>query len=467
MKILGTIYNGILAFTDWMWGLPVLIILVGGGIVLSLFIGNVQFTKFGFIMKRTFGTLFDRKAEKARREQGITSLQAVTAALGGTIGTGNIVGVSAAILMGGPGALFWMWVCGFVAMGIKYCEVLLGVKYRQKNERTGNYLAGPFVYVRDGLHLKALAYIITAFLLAATIIVAAVHSSTISGTMASVGISPVISAILCVAVCTSIVLGGMKWLVKMTDKMVPFMTVFYILCTLVVIFANIGQIGTVFASIFKGAFTGQAATGGFAGATLLFTIRQGLARGVFSNDAGCSTQAILHAQAETIVYPAEQAIWAVFETFIDTIVVCSMTGFMVLFSGVWTSGESEATLAATAMSTVLGNFGRYGCILALVLFALSSLMAIAQTVPVQAIEVFGSTKVMRLLQVLFLVAVVAGCLTDVQSTFIIADLGNGLTLYVNMICMMLLGKVLRSSTKEYFDAQARLEATARENQPKA
>jgi len=466
MNILQAIYNGILAFVDWIWGVPVLIVLIGGGIVLSIFIGNIQFTKFGYIMKHTFGTFLHRKTENEDRKKGITSLQAVTAALGGTIGTGNIVGVSSAILMGGPGALFWMWVCGFVAMAIKYCEVLLGVKYRQKNERTGNYLGGPFVYIKYGLHCNVLAYIMTAFLLAATIITAAVHSSTFTSAMTSVGVSTWVSALICVLVCVTIVFGGMKWLVKMTDKMVPFMTIFYIVCALIVIFANIGKIGSVFAEIFVGAFTGHAALGGFVGSTVIYTMRQGLARGVFSNDAGSSTQAILHAQAENISHPAEQAIWAVFETFIDTIIVCSMTGFMVLFSGVWTDGESEATLAATAMSTVLGTVGKYGCILALLLFTLSSMMAIAQIVPVQAIEIVGNPKIMHVLQGLFLVSIAAGCLTDVQSTFIIADLGNGLCLYVNMVCMILLGKVLHDSTKEYFSGQAKLEALARANKAK-
>lgn len=446
---MGKLYDAIVAFDDWYWGIPVLFILVGGGIVLSIIIENIQFTKFGFIMKHTFGAMMDAKGEREKRSKGITSLQAVTAALGGTIGTGNIVGVASAIMMGGPGALFWMWVCGFVAMGIKYCEVDLGVAFRQKSKHTNGYLAGPFVYVRDGLHWKALAYIISACLLVLTIVVAAVHSSTIKGTMSDVGVPPIVTTVVIVIISAIIVFGGMKWLVKMTDFMVPFMAIFYIICCLIVIFANITNIGTVFAEIFKGAFTGQAAIGGFAGAAVMTAIRQGLARGVFSNDAGCSLQAILHAQAETIEYPAEQAIWAVFETFIDTIVVCTMTGLMILFTGVWTSGAAEETIASNGLATVLGGFGKFGCVLSLVLFALSSLMAVACTVPSQALEIFDSPSLMKFMQILFLVSVTAGCLADVSSTFIMADLGNGIVLCLNMICMIALGKVLRSDTRNY------------------
>lgn len=454
--MLSSVYNAVSAFTNWLWGIPILLILVGGGIILTVIIGGIQFTKFGFIMRNTLGSLFDREEQRRKKALGVSPAQAVIAALGTTIGTGNIVGAASAIALGGPGALFWMWVSGIVAMAIKYCEVTLSVKYRRKNDKGDGYLAGPFMYIKEGLHNIPLAYIMGASMLIAMTIVAGVHASSITASLGSVGVPPWAACVLIVIAVLVVVIGGFKSLCRITDVMVPVMTAFYLICSLVVILANIGSIGAVLIAVFKGAFTGWAVTGGFVGATLAATVRWGLARGVFSNDAGLGLQAIMHAQADSIEHPAAQGIWAIFETFVDTIVVCSLTGFMVLFTGVWESGASGEALAATALSSVLGGFGRYGCTIAMVLFALSSMIGIGDAVKVQSLEISGSRLISRAAQAIFIGVVVASCLADIQAVFVFADLGNGITLSINIIAMILMGKVLRETTREWFDQQEKL-----------
>lgn len=206
-----------------------------------------------------------RKSRRARKPPGITPLEATIVALGGTVGTGNIVGVGAAIAAGGPGALFWMWVCGFLAMAIKYCEVVASVAYRQKAE-DGSYRSGPYMYIKDGLRSKPLAAIFGVLMLVTISIICSVHASAITSNLAAIGVSHYITCGILAVFVVLIIFGGMKELVKIANVMVPFMCVFYIICALIVVFANIGSIGAVFASIFKGAFTGQAATAALPGA---------------------------------------------------------------------------------------------------------------------------------------------------------------------------------------------------------
>lgn len=444
------IYNVISGFTNWLWGVPLLILLVGGGIILSVIINGIQFVHLPFIFKNTIGTLFNKEEQKKKKAMGVTPYQAVTAALGATVGTGNIVGVGTAIALGGPGALFWMWVCGFLAMGIKYSEVTMSVKYREKQE-DGSYRGGPFMYMKDGLHCMPVACLFGVMMLLTISFICCVHSSAITSNLASIGVPSMVSCIVMVVFMGLIIMGGMKTLVKITDKMVPIMAGLYLICSIIVIFANIGNIGTVFASIFTNAFTGTAAVGGFTGAVFSATLRNGLARGVFSNDAGLGLSASIQAQAEGIDHPAQQGMWAVIETFVDTILICTLTGLMILFTGVWTTGEGGATLAATALGTVLGRAGTYGCIISLVLFGISSLISDLQGARIQAVAMFRSDLLGRVFQILIVVLVVIGSFVDISKAFMLADFGNGIVLLLNVPSLILLGKILRSTTKEWFD----------------
>ena len=428
-----SIYNAIGAFVGWYWGIPILIILIGGGIALTAIIGGVQFSRLGFIFKHTLGTIFNKEEQARKKAAGITPLEATIVALGGTVGTGNIVGVGAAIAAGGPGALFWMWVCGFLAMAIKYCEVVASVAYRQKAE-DGSYRSGPYMYIKDGLRSKPLAAIFGVLMLVTISIICSVHASAITSNLAAIGVSHYITCGILAVFVVLIIFGGMKELVKIANVMVPFMCVFYIICALIVVFANIGSIGAVFASIFKGAFTGQAAIG---------------------------VSATMQSQAESIDHPAQQGMWAVMETFIDTIVICTLTGLLILFSGSWTAGGDGSTFSAAALSSVLGVVGQYGCTISLVLFGLSSLVGVVETVKVQAISMFRKEKIGVMFQWLVFALVIAGCLSNISSIFLFVDLTNGFVLLINIGSLCLLGKTLRRLSREWFGNNGDLAAIAR------
>lgn len=460
MSFFTGIYHAISAFTDWLWGIPILIILVGGGIALAVIIGGVQFTHLGFIFKNTLGTLFDKKGKAEKQPGEISPVQGMVAAISATVGTGNIVGVGVAIALGGPGALFWMWVCGFLAMGIKYAEVTMSCKFRQPDGK-GGYKAGPFMYIKDGVHSLPLACIFGIMMLICLSTICGVHASAIASNMDSIGVPKIASCVVMAAFVIAIAWGGMRTLVKITDLLVPFMGVLYLVFALIVIFANIGNIGTVFGSIFKGAFTGWAPVGGFTGATLANTVRWGLARGVFSNDAGLGLSASVQAQVDNIGHPAKQGMWAIIETFLDTIVICTLTGLVILFTGVWETGAGGGTLATTAMGMVLGRVGQVGCIISLFLFGLSSLITDVQGVKIQAISMFNSTKLGIVFQAVILLLVIGGSMADVSTVFVFADFSNGIILLVNITSLLILHKTLRATSKEYFDAKGDLEAIAR------
>lgn len=457
---MGAIYNAVNAFVNWAWGIPLLVVLVAGGIILTVINKGVQFLRLPTVFRTTVKTLFDREEQARKKAAGVSPFQALTAALGATVGTGNIVGVGTAIALGGPGAMFWMWVCGFVAMAIKYSEVTLSIIYREKRE-DGEYRGGPFMYMKNGLKCKPVAYIFGISMVTTMAFICCVHSSSITSNLASIGVNKWITCVVMVAFMLAILLGGMKNLVKISDKLVPIMSGVYIIFCLIVIFANIGNIGTVLAEIFHDAFTGHAAFGGFAGATFAAAMRWGLSRGVFSNDAGLGLSASVQAQAEAIDHPAQQGSWAIIETFIDTIIICTVTGFAILFTGVWTADGETATLASRALASVLGPVGLYGTVISLGLFGLSSLITDLEGAGLNATAMFGSVKIGRFFQALVIAMVVLGTFVDISSAFVLADFGNAIILFVNIPCMILLGKELRKYTNEWFDNDGDLEKIAK------
>ncbi len=460
MEIISSFIDAVGAFVGWLWGIPVLILLIGGGILLTIAIGGVQFTRLGFIFKHTVGALFDKEEQEKKKAAGVSPVQAVVAALAGTIGTGSIVGVGAAIAMGGPGALFWIWVSGFMAMAIKFAEVTLAVMYRQKAE-DGSYRAGPFMYIKDGLKCRPLAYIFGIMSLLSTSVISAVHANSITSNLTPVGVPKYLVCAVLLVLAIMVVLGGMKGLVKITDKMVPFMTVTYIIFAVLVMILNIGKIGTVLAEVFRCAFTGQAAVGGFAGATVAQAVRWGLARGVFSNDAGLGASASMQAQAEAIDHPSQQGMWSVIETFLVTIIICGLTAFMILFTGVWQNGGDGATFATEALEVSFGAIGKWACILCTFLFGLSSLIGIVQGVKISAVSSFNSVKLGRVFQILVLVLIVGGCLGNLSSIFVFSDFAGGIILLLNIPAMILLWKPLSRSAREWFGNNGDLDVIAR------
>lgn len=448
--MLQTIYDGISSFTSWVWGIPVLGLLVVSGIIITFSIGGIQFTKLGYALKNTLGTLFNKEEQAKKKEKGISPFQSFVAALGATVGTGNIVGVATAIALGGPGALFWMWVCGFLAMGIKYAETTLSCHYRQPRKNMSGYLAGPYMYMRDGLKCIPVAILFGIMKLVAPCLISGVHAASITSNLALINVPTIAAAAILFVFAASVAFWGMKALVKITGRMVPIMCGLYIIAALAIIILNIDKTGEVFASIFKGAFSGWAAIGGFAGATIASTMRYGLARGVFSNDAGLGLQALLHAQADDIDHPARQGMWAIAETFIDTIVICTLSGLVVLYSGVWTEGIGAATMITTAMGNTFGDVGRIVCVISLVLFGISSHIAGIQALEVQAVSMFDSKMLARIMQVIWLAVMVVSCFSDISSAFVFADLANAVVLFLNLPVLILLSKKLRELTNEGF-----------------
>ena len=285
------IYNAIMAFTGWMWTLPMLIVLIGGGLVITVACDFVQIKHFGHMLKTTFGD-----AAHNKDESGISSWSAMVATLANTIGTGNIIGVGSAIALGGPGAVFWMWVIGFIAMALKYAEALLGVYTRQKDEN-GQWRGGANIYLAK--IWKPLGWIWAVSCCFGMGIGCGVHTGAITSSVATFGVQPMITTIICCVIIIAVLLGGLGALVKVTDKLVPTMAFIYMAAGAILIILNIQNFVPAFVSIFTNAFTGTAATGGFAGAALSATIKNGCARGVYSNDGGNGSASILHAQANT------------------------------------------------------------------------------------------------------------------------------------------------------------------------
>lgn len=435
-----SVYNAIMAFSDWMWNLPVLIILIGGGIWLTAACDFVQIKHFGTAMKKTIGGSFKKNNDKNT----VSGFQAVTACLANTLGTGNIVGVGSAIALGGPGAVFWMWVIGFVAMALKYCEATLGVWSRVKDEN-GSWKGGAFRYLSTVWKPLGLIWAVcTIFGLA---VGPGAHTGSVVTAAGSLGAPGFLTTIVVCVIVTLIIFGGLHTLVTITDKLVPIMAILYVGTGLVVIVLNIGNLIPALASIFAGAFTGAAATGGFTGAVLAATIKNGCARGVYSSDAGNGAASIIHAQAD-VSHPVEQGMWGIFEVFVDTIVVCTFTALVILCTGIWTTGDPGSVLAINAFST-LGSIGNIIASLGLLLFAASSVLAQTTMIGLLGEDFFG--KPMRwIAQFLLLACCFIGGTIGVDAALAWVDLVNMLMIVAHVCGVLMLTKIVHQLTLDYF-----------------
>ncbi len=435
------LYNAIMNFTSFMWSWPILVLLIGGGIILTVACDFVQIKHFGLMIKMTFGEMF---AKKESSSGSISGVQAMIATLANTIGTGNIVGVGSAIAIGGPGAVFWMWVIGFVAMVLKYAEAVLGVATRTKDEN-GKWKGGANIYLSKVW--KPLGIIWAFACLFCMPVACGVHTGSITSALGTFGVPVVPVAIGFAIITVLVILGGMNALVSVTDKLVPVMTVLYILFGLLVIILNIGNFVPAVLSIFTNAFTGTAATGGFAGSALAQTIKIGCARGVYSNDGGNGTASILHSQAD-IDEPVEQGMYGIFEVFFCTLVVCTFTALVVLTTGQWTKGDPGSVLAINAFGSI-GAAGHFISALSLILFAASSALSMATSSGILARDMF-STWFARLIQVLVVVFVVIGGTVGVDVALPWIDVANMILIVFNVVGTLFLTGMLRKLTLEYF-----------------
>jgi AGCS family alanine or glycine:cation symporter len=427
------------------WGPPMLILLVGTGFWLTFALRGLQFRKLGHAL---YLALIKRK-EDTDEPGDITHFQALMTALSATVGTGNIAGVATAIAIGGPGALFWMWVTGLVGMATKYAEAVLAVKYRVVDEY-GEMSGGPMYYISRGLKMPWLGTMFAVFAsFAAFGIGNMVQSNSVADAVATTyNIPHMVTGIVLMACTAAVVLGGIKKIGKVTGTLVPIMIVFYMSGATYIILANIAEVPAALIFIVKQAFNPTAAVGGFAGASIMLAIRMGVARGVFSNESGLGSAPIAAAAAQT-KSPITQALVSMTQTFIDTIIVCTMTGLVLIISGLWSSGETGAALTTLAFAAEMPG-GAHVVTIGIILFAYSTILGWCYYGE-KSIEYLFGVKAVMPYRIVFVLFVGVGAMAKLSLVWNISDTMNGLMAIPNLIGLLFLTPVVVSETKKYFD----------------
>ncbi len=438
------------AANGWVWGPPMLLLLVGTGIFLTYRLRFLQLRQLGHSL---YLGLIKRK-EEGKEPGDISHFQALMTALAATVGTGNIAGVATAIAAGGPGALFWMWMTGLFGMATKYAEAVLAVKYRVVDE-AGSMCGGPMYYLSRGLkHARlgrALGLLFAFFAsIAAFGIGNMVQSNSVADALhSSFGVAHWITGVTLALATALVILGGIKGIARATSVLVPFMIVAYMAAALVVVALNWRGIPDIVLYVFRDAFTPSAAIGGFAGATVMHAIRYGVARGVFSNESGLGSSPIAAAAAQTRS-PVTQALVSMTQTFIDTIVVCSLTGFTIIATGTWTTGKTGAQLTTVAFSHGLpGELGGLIVTLALTLFAYSTLLGWSYYGE-KSVEYLLGVRSVKPYRVVFSIVVAVGAVAELELVWSVSDLMNGLMAVPNLIGLLALSGVVASETTKYF-----------------
>ncbi|MCA1012479.1 alanine/glycine:cation symporter family protein [Halobacillus halophilus] len=441
-----SIEQGIADLSGFLWTYPLAIILIAGGIFLTIRIKFFQFRFFGHVLHQTIGQIFKKTDKKGT----ITPFQAFTSALASTAGATNIVGVPIAISLGGPGALFWMWIIALIGMATKYSEILLGMKYREKNEKNV-WVGGPQYYIKKALGWKWLSSAFAFFLMLELIPSTMVQSNSIATQAEGAFGWPVYitGAVVCVAIA-AVVFGGIQRIAKVTDKLVPGMVLIYLTVCLYVIFANAGQLPDVFSLIFTHAFTPVSATGGFAGAGVAQALRWGIARGLYSNEAGLGTAPIAHAAAKTD-HPSRQGLWGIFSVFIDTIVICTVSGITVLVTGAWkeVGGTDASNMINIAIGTEFGDaFGSTFISIFLLFFVMTTIGILVFYGEKQA-EYLYNLKFARVMRIVYILAVFVGAIGGLKFVWQFLDLLLAFVLLANIIPLLFLHKEIAALTDDY------------------
>ena len=428
------------------WGPPLIALLVGTGIYLTVRLGLIQVFRLPLALSLILGA-------KNRGEGDVSSFKSLCVALSATVGTGNIIGVATAVKVGGPGALFWMWMAAFFGMATKYAEGLLAIKYRSKDEN-GEVAGGPMYYILNGMG-EAWRPLAT-FFAAACILVAYFGIGTFPQVNAIVdsvhltfGISKVVTDAVLTVLVAAVTLGGLKSIANVADKVVPFMSAVYIVLGVGMIIAHLGDIPAAVGMILTDAFTGQAAVGGFAGSTMMMAMQSGIARGVFSNESGLGSAPIAAAAAKT-KWPAEQGLISMTGTFIDTIIICTMTGLALIFTGVWCGNATGAQMTSNAFAASFGPSGAVVLTISLVLFAFTTILGWNYYGERAAIYLFG-TKGLMPYRLIFIVLIASGAFLKLEAIWILADIVNGLMAIPNLIALIMLSSVIVSETKLYME----------------
>lgn len=441
----------ILKFSEWLWGYPLITLLFCTSLFLTIYLGFIQFRHFPYIIKQTFGSI--NKAPKG--EGTITPRQALTSALSSTVGAANIVGVPTAIIMGGPGAVFWMLVIAFLAMALKYSENVLGIHYREKN-KAGEFVGGPTYYMKKGFKNKKLGMIfavIFAFMLMIELIPSVmVQGNSVADSMHDTfQINPWITGVIMSLVTGIVVFGGIQRIATVTEKLVPLMVGLYLLFGFIIIGMNITHVPSVIMLVLEKAFKPEAAAGGGFGAALATTVRWGFARGVYSNEAGLGTSPIAHAAAKTD-HPVRQAFWSISEIVVDTVIICSTTAFVVLVSDVHLHKDAKANpgaLTARAYEDAFGVFGSSLISISLIFFVLSTVIVVVYYGSRMAEFLFGELMG-NIMKAVYVISLTIGSIGYGTELWKLLDLTLALILIPNVIAVLLLSPQVKRLTKEFF-----------------
>ena len=450
------------AVNNFIWGVPAMICIIGVGLYLSLRTGFIQIRKFPYALKTTLGRIFKKKEAS---DGSMTPFQAVCTALAGTVGTGNIAGVAGAIAIGGPGAVFWMWVSAILGMCTKFTEVTLAVHFRERN-RHGDYVGGPMYYIKNGLgkNWRFLAVLYSAFGVLTVFgtgnatqvntIVASINSALMSfhiidGTNDKANL---IFGIFIAALVAMVLLGGIKRIGQVTEKLVPFMAVLYVILALGVIIMNIEHVPAVFSEIFSGAFSPRAATGGVIGSMFL-SMKKGVSRGIFSNEAGLGTGSIAHACADTD-NAVHQGMFGIFEVFMDTIIICTLTGLVILLAapGITYGQAAGAELTISGFTSTYGSWVSIFTAVAMCCFAFSTIIGWG-LYGSRCIEFLGGEKLVRPFLVIYSFVSIVGATINLGLLWDIADTFNGLMAVPNLIALLMLSGQVKKLAIEVDQAQ--------------
>ena len=472
MGVLGFIEEINSAVNGFVWGIPMLVLLIGTGIMMTFRTGFFQLTHIGHWFKNTIGALFSDKnvtAHTEKHDKSISQFQSLCTALAATVGTGNIAGVSAAIVSGGPGAVFWMWVVSFFGMMTNFSENVLGIYYRRKNEKN-EWCGGAMYYLRDGLGSRkgfkkigaVLATLFAVFCVLASFGIG--NMSQVNTIAANVnktfGISTTVIGLALMALSAVVIIGGIKRIASVTELLVPFMAVAYIVGSLVIIVGRINMIPEVIISIIKGAFAMRSVGGGIVGYGVMTAVTWGMKRGVFSNEAGLGSSVMVHS-ASNVKEPVTQGMWGIFEVFADTIIICSLTAFVILSTGLvdletgmMISTSTSTALVSEAFSTVFGRFGSVFITIAIFLFAYSTTLGWSEY-GTRAFEYLFGTRNVIIFRIIFVCFIMVGATMNLQLAWDLSDTFNGLMAIPNLIGVISCSGTVIMITKNYIDRKIR------------
>ena len=434
------------AIDSFLWGVPLITLLVGTGILLTVRLSLIQVVH----LPRALGLILKAKNRGAGD---ISSFKALCVALAATIGTGNIVGVATAVKVGGPGAIFWMWMAAFFGMATKYAEGLLAVKYRVTDER-GEIAGGPMYYIRRGMGEKYRP--MAGFFAAATVLVAFFGIGTfpqvnaiVDSVELSFGVPRLVTDLALTALIAAITIGGLRSIAEVASRIIPFMAVLYIVICAGIILMHIGEIPAAVALILDSAFTGTAAVGGFAGSTVMMAMQNGIARGVFSNESGLGSAPIAAAAAKT-KEPAEQGLISMTGTFIDTIIICSMTGLVLVLTGAWHGDTAGAAMTGAAFSSLYGSIGGALLTVSLALFAFTTILG-WNYYGERAVLYLAGMRAILPYRIVFIALIACGAFLKLEAIWVLADIVNGLMAIPNLIALIALSGIVVHETRHYLE----------------